>query len=80
MNKNNGRNADHRSAGHRDTGHLGRLQEVLNHIEDDVIREVVKGVFQVEISYRSAERKNFPRQKIRDVIEGVARTIENQQS
>lgn len=55
---------------------IGRLDEVLNQIKDGKVREIVSGVFKVEISYRSTERVNFPWQKIRDVIEGVARTSE----
>ena len=74
MSKNNGRDA-----GHRNASHIGRLQEVLNQIEDKPTQEIVRRVFQVEISYRSAERKNFPRKKIRDIIEEAARTIESQQ-
>jgi len=55
---------------------IGRLEEVLNQIEDEKIREIVRGVFRVEISYRSTERVNFPWQRIRDVIEGVARSTQ----
>jgi hypothetical protein len=55
---------------------IGRLQEVLNQVNDPDIKEIIDGVFKVEISYRSAERTNFPRQRIRDIIDGVARTIE----
>ena len=53
---------------------IGRLEDVLNQIKDDKVREIVRGVFRVEISYRSTEKVNFPWQRIRDVIEGVART------
>ncbi|WP_315819384.1 hypothetical protein [Paraflavitalea speifideaquila] len=56
---------------------IGRLQEMLNQVKDPNIKEILNGVFKVEISYRSAERINFPRQKIRDIIDGVARTIES---
>lgn len=56
---------------------IGRLQEMLNQVKDPNIKEIINGVFKVEISYRSAERVNFPRQKIRDIIDGVARTIES---
>ena len=55
---------------------IGRLDEVLSQIKDEKVREIVSGVFKVEISYRSTERVNFPWQKIRDVIEGVARISE----
>ena len=57
---------------------IGRLEEILNQIEDEKVREIVRGVFKVEISYRSTERVNFPWQRIRDVIEGVARTSQLQ--
>lgn len=53
---------------------IGRLEEILNQIEDERMRNIVRGVFKVEISYRSTERVNFPWQRVRDVIEGVART------
>lgn len=53
---------------------IGRLEEILRQVEDEKIREVIRGVFRVEISYRSTERINFPWQKIRDIIEGVARS------
>ena len=55
---------------------IGRLQEVLLQIEDPNLRTIVDEVFKVEISYRSAERSNFPRQRIRDVVDSVARQIE----
>lgn len=55
---------------------IGRLEEVLTQIKDENVREIASGVFKVEISYRSTERVNFPWQRIRDVIEGVARTTE----
>jgi hypothetical protein len=55
---------------------IGRLQEVLNQINDPKLKEIVEGVFKVEISYRSMERDRFPRQKIKDVVDSVARTIE----
>lgn len=56
---------------------IGRLQEVLNQIEDLEVKEIVDAVFKVEISYRSAERTNFPRQKIKDIIDGIARASES---
>lgn len=55
---------------------IGRLQEVLKQIEDPYLKVIVDEVFKIEISYRSAERSNFPRQKVRDVVDGVARQIE----
>jgi len=55
---------------------IGRLEEILNQVEDEKLREVIRGVFRVEISYRSTERVNFPWQKIRDIIEGVARSTQ----
>ena len=55
---------------------IGRLQEVLKQIEDPNLKAIIDEVFKVEISYRSAERSNFPRQRIRDVVDGVARQIE----
>ena len=55
---------------------IGRLQEVLQQIEDPHLKTIVNEVFKIEISYRSAERSNFPRQKVRDVVDGVARQIE----
>lgn len=55
---------------------IGRLQEVLKQIEDPNLKSIIDEVFKVEISYRSAERSNFPRQRIRDVVDGVARQIE----
>ncbi|AFL83597.1 hypothetical protein Belba_0954 [Belliella baltica DSM 15883] len=55
---------------------IGRLEEVLNQVEDEKLRDVIRGVFRVEISYRSTERVNFPWQKIRDIIEGVARSTQ----
>ena len=39
---------------------IGRLDEVLSQIKDEKVREIVSGVFKVEISYRSTERVNFP--------------------
>ena len=59
------------------TKNIGRLQQILARIDDPNIKEVVKRVVEVEISYRSTERGNFPRQRIRDILDGVARTIEN---
>ncbi|KAA0245639.1 MAG: hypothetical protein DYG83_00960 [Candidatus Brocadia sp. AMX2] len=59
------------------TKNIGRLQQILTRIHDPNIKEIVKRVVEVEISYRSTERVNFPRQRIRDIIDGVARTIEN---
>jgi len=58
---------------------LGRLQAVLNEIEDPDLNTIIDEVFKIEVSYRSMEAKNFPRQKVRDVIEDVARVIENKQ-
>lgn len=55
---------------------VGRLEEILNQVEDEKLREVIRGVFRVEISYRSTERVNFPWQKIRDIIEGAARSTQ----
>lgn len=55
---------------------IGRLQEVLQQIEDPQLKTIIDETFKVEISYRSAERSNFPRQRIRDVVDGVARQIE----
>ncbi len=55
---------------------IGRLEEIINQVEDEKLREVIRGVFRVEISYRSTERVNFPWQKIRDIIEGVARSTQ----
>lgn len=57
---------------------IGRLEEFLSQIEDEKVRDIVRGVFKVEISYRSTERVNFPWQRIRDVIEGIARTSQLQ--
>lgn len=59
------------------TKNIGRLLQILARIDDPNIKEVVKRVVEVEISYRSTERVNFPRQRIRDILDGVARTIEN---
>ncbi len=59
------------------TKNIGRLQQILARIDDPNIKEVVKRVVEVEISHRSTERVNFPKQKIRDILDGVARTIEN---
>jgi hypothetical protein len=56
---------------------IGRLQEVLDRIKDPQIKSLIDNVFKVEISYRSMEAKYFPRQKIRDIIEGSARVIES---
>lgn len=56
---------------------IGRLQEMLSQVENPDIKEIINAVFKVEISYRSAERTNFPRQKVRDIIDGVARNIES---
>lgn len=56
---------------------IGRLQEILNQVDDEQIREIIRGVFKIEISYRSTERTNFPRKRILDTVDGVARTIEN---
>jgi hypothetical protein len=56
---------------------IGRLQEVLDRIPNSEIKAIIDDVFKVEISYRSMEAKNFPRQKIRDIIEDVARIVEN---
>jgi allophanate hydrolase subunit 1 len=58
---------------------LGRLQAVLDEIEDPNLNKIIDEVFKIEISYRSMEAKNFPRQKVRDVIEDVARVIEHTQ-
>ena len=55
---------------------IGRLQEVLQQIEDPHLKTIVGEVFKIEISFRSAARSNFPRQKVRDVVDGVARQIE----
>lgn len=55
---------------------IGRLEEILNQVDDEKLKEVIRGVFRVEISYRSTERVNFPWQKIRDIIEGVARSTQ----
>lgn len=55
---------------------IGRLQEVLHQIENPDLRDIIEGMFKIEISYRSTERERFPRQKVRDVIDGVARTME----
>jgi hypothetical protein len=56
---------------------IGRLHEVIKKIDDPAIKEIVEGVFKVEISYRSAERSYFPRKKLNDVIESTARRIES---
>jgi hypothetical protein len=55
---------------------IGRLQQIFARINDPDIKEIVKRVVEVEISHRSAEKSYFPRQKIRDILDGVARTIE----
>lgn len=47
-----------------------RLQELMKKIKDKEVRKIVEEVVDIEISYRSSSRKNFPIQKIRDVIEG----------
>lgn len=59
------------------TKNIGRLQQILARIDDPNIKEVVKRVVEVEISHRSTERVYFPKQKIRDILDGAARTIEN---
>ncbi len=55
---------------------IGRLQEVLQQIEDPYLKAIIDEVFKVEISYRSAERNTFPRQRIRDIVDGLARQME----
>jgi hypothetical protein len=50
-----------------------RLNDLLDKIEDEKIKEIVKEVVSVEISYRSSSRKNFPVQRIRDIIEGAVK-------
>ncbi len=50
---------------------LGRLNQVLDKIDDPTIKEIVKKVIDVEISYRSTEKKNFPRKKIRNIVDAI---------
>lgn len=59
---------------------IGRLNELLEQISDQDVKKIVSETFEVEISFRSADRINFPKQKIRQIIEDVARQIENKGS
>ncbi|MGN7787819.1 hypothetical protein ACTJIJ_25010 [Niabella sp. 22666] len=45
-----------------------RLKELINKINDPDIRNVVEQVLNVEISYRSSDRQNFPMKNIREII------------
>ena len=47
-----------------------RILELTNKIKNKKIRTIVEEVIDVEISYRSNSRKNFPMQQLRDIIEG----------
>jgi len=53
-----------------------RIQEFVSKIKDNQIRSIVEDVIDVEISYRSSSRKNFPTQKLRDIIDGHIKAVD----
>ena len=55
---------------------VNRLQQVIDRIEDEDLKQVVVDAFKIEISYRSTDRVNFPKAQLKQVIEKVARAKE----
>ncbi|TCD01229.1 hypothetical protein [Pedobacter psychroterrae] len=49
-----------------------RLKVLVNKIDNPEIRNIVEQVLNVEISYRSSDRQNFPMKNIRDIINNSA--------
>lgn len=64
----------------KETKSTTRIKKLIEKIQDPDIRSLVEEVVEIEISYRSSDRKNFPLRKIRDVVEHVGQTIENRES
>lgn len=56
----------------KESSSIGRLEKILDKIEDPAIRDIIKRVIDVEISYRSTDRQNFPWKRIRDIIDSAA--------
>ena len=55
---------------------LGRLQDVINQIENEDLKNIIEKVFQVEIDFRSYDSRDKPKQKIKEIINDAARIIE----
>jgi len=53
-----------------------RLLKLFKNIHDKDIQEIIANVVQVEQQHRSNSKENFPRQKIRDIIDALARQKE----
>ena len=53
-----------------------RIQELVKKIKDKKIKSIVEEVIDVEISYRSSSKTNFPKQKLRDIIGGHIKTVD----
>lgn len=53
-----------------------RLLNLFKSIEDKEIQEVIANVVLIEQQNRSGSKENFPKQKVRDVIDAVARKKE----
>ncbi|HOJ19763.1 MAG TPA: hypothetical protein PLT92_14460 [Ignavibacteriaceae bacterium] len=53
-----------------------RLVELFKKIPNDSLRVIIADVIDIERKHRISSRENFPRQKIKDIIDKEARLFE----
>jgi hypothetical protein len=54
-----------------------RLLNLFKGIPDKEIQEIIANVIIIEQQNRTGSKDNFPRQKVRDIIDSIARKQEN---
>lgn len=57
-----------------------RLAELFKNVKNQNIKIIIAEVVGLEKTYRVGDRDNFPKQKIRDIIDSEARLIERGKS
>ncbi len=53
-----------------------RLKNLFSKIKDKELKQIIAEVVNIERNNRTSSRENFPRQKVRDVIDSIARLQE----
>ncbi len=56
-----------------------RLLKLFTKINDDTIKIIIAKVVTLERQHRMSSKENFPKQKIRDIIDGEARLTERKE-
>lgn len=54
-----------------------RLLNLFKGIPDKEVQEIIANVIIIEQQNRTGSKDNFPRQKVRDIIDSIARKQEN---